>query len=61
MPKESENLRPPQPEESKNARTQKEKQINRLADEAAAKARKTEKRYDNQHGPFPRGGPSGMA
>lgn len=61
MPNQSENPTPAEMEKSKMAKTQKEKQIKRLADEAAAKARKTEKRYDEQHGTFPRSGPSGMA
>lgn len=61
MPSQPENPTSAELEKSKTARAQKEKQIKRLADEAAAKARKTEKRYDEQHGTFPRSGPSGMA
>lgn len=61
MPNQPENPKPPELEESKTVGTRKQKQMKRLADEAAAKARKTERRYDEQHGTFPRGGPSGMA
>jgi hypothetical protein len=61
MPNESESLKAPELGESKTTETQEKKETDRLADEAAAKARKTEKRYDRQNGTFPRGGPSGMA
>lgn len=60
MPNQPENPTPAEVEKSRTATIQK-KQIKRLADEAAEKARKTEKRYDEQHGTFPRSGPSGMA
>jgi hypothetical protein len=61
MPNETENPKTPKLDESKASKTPEDKKISRIADEAAAKARKTGKRYDRQHGTFPRGGPSGMA
>lgn len=61
MPNEPENSKTPKLDESKASKTAQDKKMSRIADEAAAKARKTGKRYDQQHGTFPRGGPSGMA
>jgi hypothetical protein len=61
MPNETENPRTPKPDEPKAAKTPEDKKISHIADEAAAKARKTERRYDRQRTTFPRGGPSGMA
>lgn len=55
------NPRTPELAESRKLDAQRAKELKRIADEAAAKARKTEKLYDRQHGTFPRGGPSGMA
>ena len=61
MTNEPEKPKTPEQEESSTASSQKREQIKRLADKAAAKGRETERRYDQQHGTFPRGGPSGMA
>lgn len=61
MPNHPENARAPEPVESEASQKEKEKLLKRLADKAATKARETERRYDQQHGTFPRGGPSGMA
>lgn len=61
MTNEPENPKTPEVEDSKSARTHERERIKRLADKAAAKGSETERRYDQQHGTFPRGGPSGMA
>ena len=61
MPNEPESKKAPEPDESKTSKTQEKNETDRIADEAAARAKKTAKRYDRQHGTFPRGGPSGMA
>jgi hypothetical protein len=51
----------PETDESIAAKAAQSKQMERIANEAADRLRKTERRYDQQHGSFPRGGPSGMA
>jgi hypothetical protein len=61
MPNEPENLNPPELEDSTFAETLEQKKINRIADEAAAKAGKREKLFGRSHGTFPRNEPSGMA
>lgn len=61
MPNDSENPKTPKPEDSSTSGPPTDEQLNRIAEEAAVKARETERRYDQQHGTFPRGGPSGMA
>lgn len=49
------------PEVSKSTTTPEEREKSKIAEEAAAKGLRTQKRYDRNHGTFPRGGPSGMA
>ena len=61
MPNETENPNPPQPDDSTFAETPEQKKINRIANEAAAKAGKRENTFGQSHGTFPRSGPSGMA
>jgi len=63
MPGKSENPETPKVDESKPSKTSEaeRKKMSRIADEAAGKARKTSERYDQQHGTFPRGGPSGVS
>ncbi|MGC1362985.1 MAG: hypothetical protein WA419_10520 [Silvibacterium sp.] len=61
MPNEPEGLKAPELDESKTSKTPEKNETDRIANEAAARAKKTEKRYDRQHGTFPRGGPSGIA
>jgi hypothetical protein len=61
MPNEPKDPKTPPADESTTAKTQKDIGMKRIADEAAGKARKTVKRYDQRRGTFPRGGPSGMA
>jgi hypothetical protein len=61
MPNEPKDPKTAPMDESTTAKTQKDKGMKRIADEAAGKARKTEKRYDQRRSTFPRGGPSGMA
>ena len=61
MQNQPENTRASEPVSSETSKKEKETLLKRLADKAATKARETERRYDQQHGTFPRGGPSGMA
>lgn len=61
MPNEAKKPEEVTPEESKPSTTREEREKKRIADEAAAKALRTQRRYDREHGTFPRGGPSGMA
>jgi hypothetical protein len=61
MPNDPENLNPQEPADSTFAETPEQKKINRIANEAAAKAGKREKVFGQSHGAFPRSGPSGMA
>jgi hypothetical protein len=61
MPNEPENLNPPELDDAKFGETPEQKKINRIADEAAAKAGKRENVFGESHGTFPRTGPSGMA
>jgi hypothetical protein len=51
----------PKPDEATAEQSEKDKAMSRIADEAAGKGRKTNQRYDQQRGTFPRGGPSGMS
>ncbi len=61
MPNEPETLKTPELDESKIQETPEDKKMDRIANEAAAKAGKRENRFDRNRGTFPRGGPSGMA
>ena len=61
MANEPETTNPPQQDQSNTVETPEQNRIDRIADQAAAKARKRQNRYDKEHGSFPRGGPSGMA
>ncbi len=61
MANEPEPTNPPQQDQSNTAETPEQKRIDRIANQAAAKGRKRQNRYDQNQGPFPRGGPSGMA
>jgi len=61
MANQAENPTAPKVEQSKAAKARKDEQMKRIADKAAARGREREKSHDLQHGPFPRGGPSGMA
>ena len=61
MANEPEKTNPPQQDQSNTVETPEQSRINRIADEAAAKGRKRQNRYDQEQGSFPRGGSSGMA
>jgi hypothetical protein len=61
MSNEPESLKTPELDESKTQETPVDKELNRIANRAAAKAGKRENFFDRNHGTFPRGGPSGMA
>ena len=61
MANEPENTNPPQQDQSNTVETPEQHRIDRIADEAAGKARNRQNRYDQQHGSFPRGGPSGVS
>ena len=61
MLNEPEIVRTTEPDESKTTETPEEKQVDRVADDLAAKAGKRENLFDRNHGTFPRGGPSGVS
>jgi hypothetical protein len=61
MANEPETTNPPQQDQSNTVETPEQNRIDRIADQAAAKARNRQNRVDQEHGSFPRGGPSGMA
>lgn len=63
MPAKPENPETPKVDEAEPSKISEtdRKRMSRIADEAAGKARKTSERYDQQHGTFPRGGPSGVS
>jgi hypothetical protein len=61
MANEPETTNPPQQDQSNSVETPEQNRIDRIADQAAAKARNRQNRQDQEHGSFPRGGPSGMA
>lgn len=61
MPNETDGLKEPELDESKTSDTPGHNEIDRIANKAAAKAGKRENRYDQNHGTFPRGGPSGVS
>src|SRR5580658_414335 len=61
MANEPETTNPPQQDQSNTVETPEQNRIDRIADQAAAKARNRQNRHDQEHGSFPRGGPSGMA
>jgi hypothetical protein len=61
MANEPETTNPPQQDQSNTVETPEQNRIDRIADQAAAKARNRQNRHDTEHGTFPRGGPSGMA
>jgi hypothetical protein len=52
MPNQTRIEKPPSMEESRTAKTEQEKKIDRTAEQAAGKAGKTEKRYDEEHNIF---------
>jgi hypothetical protein len=61
MSNETESLKNPELDNSKTSGVREHSEMNRIANEAAAKAGKRENRYDQNHGTFPRGGPSGVS
>ncbi len=61
MLNEPEIVRTTEPDEPKTTETPEDKQLDRVADDLAAKAGKRENLYDRNHGTFPRGGPSGVS
>ena len=61
MLNEPEIVRTTEPDESETTETPEEKQVDRVADDLAAKAGKRENLFDQNHGTFPRGGPSGVS
>ena len=61
MANEPEPTNPPQQDQSNTVETPEQTRIDRIANQAAAKARNRQNRNDQEQGSFPRGGPSGMA
>jgi hypothetical protein len=52
MPNQTRIEKPPSTEDLNAAKTEQDKQIDRIAEQAAEKASKTEKRYDQDHDIF---------
>ena len=61
MANEPETTNPPQQDQSNTVETPEQNRIDRIANQAAGKARNRQNRNDQDQGSFPRGGPSGMA
>jgi len=61
MPDEPESPKTPEPDESKTTDAAENEEINRIANQAAGKALRTQERYDRNRTTFPRGGPSGVS